>query len=313
MRCLGLLPTVTLVSVLTLIKADDKQVSKRDIFTTKESVLDMALTSYDDQYKGCSDVMEAEIPLLFQSEYSKNKEFAEAWDTATFRWEEKKKYAQVPQGFKDQYAIALLAYTINGPLFKVFNAAVRQAGQSRGYYLNNFNFKVLHYYLTKALQELDAIEIPDCRKVFRGTQGIRFKPESKKPMRFGQFTSSSTNDQNALQFGADTFFNIHTCYGVNIRNFSFFPGEDEVLIPPFEKFKVTNFSKDKDKYLIDLHSVEKSSVYNCEFVKEKRCKSKRCSFNSATNTRMKMFSLEFILLSVLVLLIHPLQTLFLTS
>ncbi|CAH2327095.1 Fc receptor 5 [Pelobates cultripes] len=255
------------VSLTCPIKVDSKQVSKRNVFSTKETVLDMALSSYDDQYKGCSDVMEAEIPKLFQLEYSINREFAESWDKATYEWEDRKRHIRVPRGFKNEYAIALFAYTINGPLHKSFNEAVREAGRSREYYLKNFNFKVLHYYLTKALQELDAVETPACHRVFRGTRGVRFKSDTRKPIRFGQFTSSSVSDESALLFGEDTFFNIETCYGVKIRNFSFFPGEEEVLIPPFETFKVTQFTKEKEKNIIKLQSVEKSSFFNCEFVK----------------------------------------------
>ncbi|XP_053312703.1 erythroblast NAD(P)(+)--arginine ADP-ribosyltransferase-like [Spea bombifrons] len=276
--------------------------SERNVLSSKETALDMALSSYDDQYNGCSDIMEAEIHQLFQTEYSLNKEFAEGWDIASLKWNERKKSVEVPRGFNDEYAIALFAYTMNGPLHKTFNEAVRKAGQSRQYYLNNFNFKVLHYYLTKALQVLDSVETPNCHKVFRGIRGVRFQTDTRKPIRFGQFTSSSVNDQSALLFGEDTFFNIQTCYGVNIRNFSFFPGEEEVLIPPFEKFKVTQFTKEKEKNVINLQSLEKSSVYNCEFVKERRCKSRDCRFNSATGLQMKICSPAMVLAALLVVM-----------
>lgn len=292
------------VTFILLIQVDGRQTFKRDVFSTKESSLDMAHSSYDDQYKGCGDIMEAEVPQLFQAEYSTNKEFADAWDTATFKWDkEKKRQMFLPKGFKDEYAIALLAYTINGPLHKIFNEAVREAGRSKEYYLRNFNFKVLHYYLTKALQVLDVVETPACHKVFRGIRGLRIKAESQSPIRFGQFTSSSMNDQNALQFGEDTFFSIYTCYGVSIKNFSFFPGEDEVLIPPYEKFKVSNFSKEGNRNFITLKSLEKSSVYNCELAKEKKCKSRRCPFNSATDIRMKN-TRHILLMSGLAVLSH---------
>ncbi|XP_069825490.1 GPI-linked NAD(P)(+)--arginine ADP-ribosyltransferase 1 [Dendropsophus ebraccatus] len=302
---------ITLTILSPVIQVDSHRVSRREVFSTKESILDMAPTSFDDQYRGCSDAMEEEIPQLFQVEYSTNKEFADAWDTATFKWQqEKKRYVNLPKGFKDEYAIALFAYTINGPLHKVFNEAVREAGQSKQYYLRNFKFKVLHYYLTKALQILDAVETPACHTVFRGIRGIKFKSESRKPIRFGQFTSSSKNDQNALQFGEDTFFSIQTCYGVNIKNFSFFPGEEEVLIPPFEKFKVTNFSQERERNLITLQSLEKSSVYNCELVKNRRCKSTWCPFNSASSIQITIKSQKVILVGGLLLLSHGLGQVF---
>ncbi|XP_040282588.1 GPI-linked NAD(P)(+)--arginine ADP-ribosyltransferase 1 [Bufo bufo] len=288
---------ISLIILSTVIQVDSYRVSRRDIFSSKESILDMAPMSFDDQYRGCSEAMEEEISQLFQSEYAANKEFADAWDTATFKWnQERRRYLGLPKGFKDEYAIALFAYTINGPLHKVFNGAVRDAGQSKQYYLKNFNFKVLHYYLTKALQVLDEVDTTACHKVFRGIKGIKFKSESRKPVRFGQFTSSSKNDQNALQFGEDTFFSIQTCYGVNIKNFSFFPGEEEVLIPPYEKFKVTNFTRDRDRNVISLQSLEKSSVYNCELVKSRRCKSTWCPFNSALSIWKTKASQKIILI-----------------
>ncbi|KAM4047661.1 GPI-linked NAD(P)(+)--arginine ADP-ribosyltransferase 1 [Anomaloglossus baeobatrachus] len=304
---------LTAIILTTVTQVDTRRVFSRSVFSTKESMLDMAPMSFDDQYRGCSDAMEEEIPLLFQAEYSANKEFADAWDTATFKWQQEKlekRYSSLPKGFKDEYAISLFAYTINGPLHKVFNEAVREAGQSKEYYLRNFRFKVLHYYLTKALQVLDGVETPACHKVFRGIRGVKFTSESRKPIRFGQFTSSSKNDQNALQFGEDTFFTIQTCYGVNIKNFSFFPGEEEVLIPPFEKFKVTNFTRERERNVISLQSVEKSSVYNCELVKNRRCKAAWCPFNAASSDGLTLQLWAVILISQMLLLTQMLGQVF---
>ncbi|XP_029457841.1 GPI-linked NAD(P)(+)--arginine ADP-ribosyltransferase 1 [Rhinatrema bivittatum] len=259
-------------------------IQRRDIFSPRESTLDMALTSFDDQYVGCAEAMEAELPWINQTEYTTNKDYAEAWKAARSKWEERKKSVVLPHGFKEEHAIAILAYSTNSPLHKVFNEAVREAGRSREYYLKNFNFKTFHFLLTKALQILDQEDSPKCHRVYRGIQGIRFKSEEKRPVRFGQFTSSSLSKENALQFGQDTLFNIETCYGAIIKNFSFFPLEEEVLIPPFEKFKVTNFTKGQDRTLINLHSLERSSIYNCEFAKERKCKSSKCRFNLATTS-----------------------------
>ncbi|XP_069496434.1 GPI-linked NAD(P)(+)--arginine ADP-ribosyltransferase 1 isoform X2 [Ambystoma mexicanum] len=255
----------SLVSLVTWMETSQVRcvhVSRRDVFTSRESTLDMALSSYDDQYKGCGRDMEAEIPKLFQTEYKTNRDFASAWDIAKSEWEERKQFARMPPGFKEEYAIAILAYTIDGPLHRIFNTAVREAGQSREYYLRTFKFKALHYYLTNALRLLDEQDAQKCHIVYRGIKGVRFKSVGQKPIRFGQFTSSSSNSENAQQFGQDTLFSIETCYGVSIKNFSFFPGEDEVLIPPFEKFKVTNFTKGPERNIISLQSMEKSSVYN---------------------------------------------------
>ncbi|KAJ1120570.1 hypothetical protein NDU88_008733 [Pleurodeles waltl] len=224
----------------------------------------MVDSAYDDQYKGCEKVMEAKIPQLFQLENKSNPDFAFAWSTAKKEWEKKKPGAVKPPGFKDEYAIAILAYTLHGPLFEVFNTAVREAGQSKKS-LGNFQFKALHYFLTNAHRVLKEHDNSKCQTVYRGIRKVQFKAVEKQHMRFGQFASSSSNEGTARRYGEDTFFTIKTCYGVSIKDFSFSPGEEEILIPPYEKFKVTSFSKDRDKSIIGLQSMEKVSNYNCAF------------------------------------------------
>ncbi|XP_030411878.1 erythroblast NAD(P)(+)--arginine ADP-ribosyltransferase-like isoform X1 [Gopherus evgoodei] len=262
---------------------------KRDLFSVRESPLDMALSSFDDQYKDCVSMMEAELGELNLTELANNRNYAETWLEAASSWKEMKDKSYMPRNFKPEYAIAILAYTSQGPLYKQplhqeFNAAVREAGRTRDFYLNNFNFKTLHFLLTRALHVLKASEPTKCHQVYRGVRGIRFKAESRKPVRFGHFTSTSLKNESALHFGQDTFFSIKTCHGVIIKNFSFFPGENEVLIPPFEIFKVTNFSRAQDRTFIQLLSLDSYSNYNCEYVKEKRCKTRRCVFSSGMSS-----------------------------
>uniref|UniRef100_A0A8C8S922 NAD(P)(+)--arginine ADP-ribosyltransferase n=1 Tax=Pelusios castaneus TaxID=367368 RepID=A0A8C8S922_9SAUR len=239
-----------------------------------ESPLDMALSSFDDQYKECIPMMEAELGALNHTEFASNRNYAEAWLEAAAMWKERKDYIYMPRDFKPEFAIAILAYTSQGPLQKqplhqVFNAAVREAGRTQDFYLNYFNFKTLHFLLTRALQVLKASESTKCHQVYRGIRGISFQSEIRKPVRFGHFTSTSLKNESALHFGQDTFFSIKTCYGVNVKNFSFFPGEEEVLIPPYEKFQVTNFTRARDRTFIQLHSLDSYSNYKCEFVKGK--------------------------------------------
>uniref|UniRef100_A0A6J0TJ29 NAD(P)(+)--arginine ADP-ribosyltransferase n=1 Tax=Pogona vitticeps TaxID=103695 RepID=A0A6J0TJ29_9SAUR len=255
-------------------------VQRRDLFPVKESPLDMALTSFDDQYKGCVEMMEAELEELNRTEFATNRVYAEAWEEAASRWEERKSSILVPSGLKPEHTIAIMAYTVQGGFHRDFNRAVREAGRTRDTYLNGFHFKTFHFLLTRALHLLGTTSTPRCQKVYRGVRSVRFVSERLKHVRFGHFTSSSLKNQSALQFGTDTFFTIETCHGVNIKNFSFFPGEEEVLIPPFEKFKVANFTKAPETTFIQLVSVEDSSLYNCVFVKEKRCKTQRCKFTT---------------------------------
>ncbi|NWH47000.1 NARE ribosyltransferase, partial [Fregata magnificens] len=253
---------------------------RRDLDPIKEVVLDMAPTSFDDQYRGCSRMMEEELEELNRTEFANNSVYAEAWTRATAEW--RSRWGRVPQRsvLRPEQAVALLAYTLQGPLHQAFNTAVREAGRSRGEYLGAFHFKVLHFLLSEALCALRDAWPRRCHHVYRGVRGIRFTAQHHQSIRFGHFTSASLRNESTLPFGRDTFFSVETCYGVPIRDFSFFPEEEEVLIPPFESFEVTNVMRDGDRALIQLRSQDALSTYNCELVKEKRCKSRPCIFSA---------------------------------
>uniref|UniRef100_A0A8B9DTM3 NAD(P)(+)--arginine ADP-ribosyltransferase n=1 Tax=Anser cygnoides TaxID=8845 RepID=A0A8B9DTM3_ANSCY len=223
--------------------------SKRDLDAIKEVAMDMVLSSFDDQYQGCSRMMEKELEELNRTEFA-SPAYTEGWRGA-------------------EQAVAVLAYTAEGDLYRQFNAAVREGGRSREHYLQSFPFKTLHFLLTKALHTLRDAQGQNCHRVYRGVKGTRFTAQLHQTVRFGQFTSASLQKKVAQSFGQDTFFFLDTCYSVPIQNFSFYPGEDEVLIPPFEVFKVTNFTRDRDGNFIHLRSQAARSTYNCEFVKGK--------------------------------------------
>ncbi|XP_030634885.1 ecto-ADP-ribosyltransferase 5-like [Chanos chanos] len=57
-------------------------------------------------------------------------------------------------------------------------------------------------------------------------------------VRFGRFASSSWDANANVKFGDKTCFIIHTKFGANISKFSVYKQEKEVLIPPYETFRV---------------------------------------------------------------------------
>ncbi|KAM7129170.1 GPI-linked NAD(P)(+)--arginine ADP-ribosyltransferase 1 [Ciconia maguari] len=252
----------------------------QDLDPIKEVALDMAPTSFDDQYRGCSRMMEEELEELNRTEFANNSVYAEAWTHAAAEWRRRQGHVPRLLGLRPEQAVALLAYTLHGPLYLAFNTAVREAGRSRREYLGAFHFKALHFLLTEALRALRDAQPRRCHRVYRGVQGIRFTARPRQSVRFGQFTSTSLRNESTLPFGRDTFFSVETCYGVPIKDFSFFPTEEEVLIPPFESFEVTDVARDGDRALIQLRSQDTLSTYNCELVTEKRCKSRPCVFSA---------------------------------
>ncbi|XP_075598883.1 erythroblast NAD(P)(+)--arginine ADP-ribosyltransferase-like isoform X1 [Balearica regulorum gibbericeps] len=242
-------------------------------------VLDMAPSSFDDQYQGCSRMMEKELEELNRTEFT-DKDYAEAWKKGAAEWQSKPHHVSRVPALRREHAVALLAYTWQCDPYTKFNAAVRVAGRSREEYLNTFHFKVLHFLLSEALRVLRDAQPQKCHHVYRGIRGIRFTAQQHQSIRFGQFTSASLRKVEALKFGKDTLFSVETCYGVLIRNFSFFTDEEEVLIPPFEIFEVTNITHNGNRAFIQLRSQGASSTYNCEWVKEKRCKTLACVFSA---------------------------------
>ncbi|NXX28893.1 NARE ribosyltransferase, partial [Nicator chloris] len=221
--------------------------------------LDMARDSFDDQYRGCRPTRTVALPTLKYLDSLKNPHFARCWDQAEVEW--LKRGSPLSPLSRDQ-AIAIMTYSRND-LYKDFNAAVRKAGRSRQHYQDNFHYKALHFLLTDALQTLRRAQNVRCRRVFRGVYGVWYKARRGDTVRFGQFTSTSLSKHIAQGFGTDTIFEVTTCHGADIRRFSTYPKEKEVLIPPYETFVVTQVTYVGRKPRIWLSSTGTSSKYNC--------------------------------------------------
>ncbi|XP_051699184.1 GPI-linked NAD(P)(+)--arginine ADP-ribosyltransferase 1-like [Oryctolagus cuniculus] len=237
--------------------------------------LDMALDSFDDQYVGCAAAMTAALPRLNLTEFQANKVYADGWAEASRKWRERwargpARLATLPAGFRDEHGVALLAYTDKSPLYREFNSAVRQGGRSRAHYLQHFSFKTLHFLLTEALQLLRRDQQQSrCHQVFRGVKDLSFRPAGPgATVRLRGFASSSLKKDVAQKFGEDTFFSIWTCLGIPIQDYSVFPEQAEVLIPPSETFQVINASRpEQGPVHIYLRALGKHSKYNCEYIK----------------------------------------------
>ncbi|NXI82499.1 NRT2 ribosyltransferase, partial [Rhipidura dahli] len=229
---------------------------------TKKLPLDMAKNSFDDQYWDCGPAMAAALPALKYSEFQQNPLFARGWAKATAEWQ--CRGSRVYPLPSPDHAIALMAYTMDD-LYREFNSAVRVAGRSRQEYRDNFHWKTLHFLLTDALAVLNPAH--QCYEVYRGVEGIHFTAERGHTVRFGQFTSASRLQAVANEFGNDTKFQVYTCHGVAIWGYSAKVSQQEVLIPPFETFKVTDVTQKGNTAEIRLHSNGIHSNYNCEWLR----------------------------------------------
>ncbi|MBN3311331.1 NAR1 ribosyltransferase, partial [Amia calva] len=220
----------------------------------------MAPKSVDDQYKLCRDKMLNNVTPkggLLELERSEDSDFNQEWIEAGSC------HKPVPGGIPE-HAVAINVYT-GGRIYRQFNTAVRTQGERRESYLKQFHYKALHFLLTDALQLLKAQDPGLCYQVYRGVN-ITFEAEENSQVRFGQFTSSSMNREVAEElFGNATVFNITTCLGVKIQNYSCIPEEEEVLIPPSETFTVHSVRETLKGRVIMLSHCGTFSQHECSF------------------------------------------------
>ncbi|KAI3372961.1 hypothetical protein L3Q82_023394 [Scortum barcoo] len=209
--------------------------------------LDMAEISVDDMYRGCEDKMSEMAKKYLMEEKNKDQNFKDAWD------EGEQYYNEKWNGSKElgkEQIVAIYAYTC-GKVYRELNAAVRNQSCQ---YNSTFGYHAFHFYLTVAIQTLKAKEKDlgkNCTTSFRRTKSFFDLNVLNTEIRFGSFASSSKNQSiNAERFGNKSCFNITTCYGAEIANFSKYPNEEEVLIPPYEVFNVTDIqNKTENEHL----------------------------------------------------------------
>lgn len=238
--------------------------------------LDMALESVDDMYAGCEDKMAHKVRTEFLlSEKNQNKNFSLAWNEAekyyNKKWRPKNRKAHSRTLVKEEI-MAIYIYTMDKPkVYPEFNDAVRTQKMN---YKTVFKYHTLHFFLTSALKRLSARRstVKRCLTGYRRVNSYFNQDVLNKHIRFGSFTSSSMlRSRGPSRFGDKTCFDISTCLGADISLYSRFgESEAEVLIPPYEIFKVMQIkTKSKQKNLpcdviYKLKSTQKAlSNLNC--------------------------------------------------
>lgn len=215
--------------------------------------LDLAPNAVDDMYAGCKDKMEYRVKKEYlANERNKDKNFTLAWGEAekyyNKKWKHKKGKRPSTSLGKEQI-MAIYVYTLDNPkIYLDFNEAVRT---QRSKYKTTFRYHTLHFYLTDALQTLNArkLEAERCLTGFRRVDSYFSQDVLNKVIRFGSFTSSSMGwYPSADRFGDKSCFEIITCSGADVSLYSKLgESEREALIPPYEVFKVTKIDRRSDQ------------------------------------------------------------------
>ncbi|RXN35640.1 NAD(P)(+)--arginine ADP-ribosyltransferase 2-like protein [Labeo rohita] len=227
-----------IIEALLLISAALGQ-DQRAAAVAEEYPLDMALNSFDDQYKGCRENMTNRVKTKYlEKEINNSLDFKIAWKKG-------KDFVKAPydKNLTEDHLIAIYVYS-DSNVYEQFNHDTRDG--KRLYNQTRYKWYSLHFLLTDAIQILKKTQ-KKCYLTFRGTKGEFDKHVLNKEVRFGQFASSSLDRKKAQGFGNVSCFKIHTCEGADVSKYSKLPREKEVLIPPYETFKVTAVKTRKDQ------------------------------------------------------------------
>lgn len=192
--------------------------------------LSMVEDSVDDMYDGCQPEMMKKVKKDYFEKEMQNKEFKDAWSNAASCAIKKPRVED--KSLTKDHMQAICVYTGND-IYEMFNEAVLKQGPV---YNTTFRFHSLHFLLTSAIQILNPKH--HCYTTYRRTTRT-FTGLENMLFRFGTFASSSYN-KGLTTFGSKTCFKIKTCFGAYLRHYSTFGDvELEVLIPPYETFRVT--------------------------------------------------------------------------
>ncbi|XP_035516490.1 T-cell ecto-ADP-ribosyltransferase 1-like [Morone saxatilis] len=212
--------------------------------------LDMATDSIDDMYDGCRSETASVIDLLGVFEWHFNRDFSLAWASV-------ERHAKKPahKHLKEDHAIVLYLYTKMKNIQQAFNEAVKTGKYKYSTY--GFKFHYFYFYLTDAIQTLRQNQT-SCRTTYYRTWKQFDHNVINSNMRFGAFTWVASSKQS-FDFNSNvSCFEIHSCYGADITHYSATKQMGQVLIPPYEVFKITDVRTDDSwcSVVYKLHSTK---------------------------------------------------------
>lgn len=218
----------------------------------------------DDMYLGCGGAMAAMVRSMFFPRENTGR-FGEAWQGAAGCANSKVTDPE-DRALTRDHLQAICVYTSGrGKFHATFNAAVQKPVKN---YRNGFPYHSVHFWLTSAVQILS--QSKRCQQTFRRTNQ-RFSARVGDVMSFGFFASSSL-DPKLKRFGTKTCFKIRTCSGGFLKHYPTLGYlEQEVLVPPYEMFRVTGKEKGGGdlcdcEVVYLLQSAGVHSSFNCRAV-----------------------------------------------
>ncbi|KAM3867753.1 ecto-ADP-ribosyltransferase 4-like [Diretmus argenteus] len=193
--------------------------------------LDMAASSVDDMYDGCRAKAAAVTDVFGVFEWHVNRNFSHAWASA-----ERGAKKPVHESLTGEHATVLYMHTEPEGIRQEFNRAVSVGKPRYGTY--GFKFHYLYFHLTDAVQVLRRNQT-SCRTAYHRTRTYFKRSVVGREMRFGAFTLAASSKRSFEFLGNVSCFEVYTCSGADVTYYSAADQEGQVLIPPYEVFKIT--------------------------------------------------------------------------
>ena len=250
-------------------------------FSTFANVIQMGLAESSFAVSFPGEIMVTMMRRGLAYEGKKNALINAGYEEAMKKWPQMKETLEINSGragLTDDEIFAVICYTLeNPPVYRYFNSDTR-----RGYTGDGMDFPILSYLLREACRKILAATPKESRTriVYRGVN-IRFTAKPGQIVRFGSYTSSTGNIKVAEDFqkkSNGSQFVIVTRIGASIKMLSAFPEEDEVLLPPYEVFRVHRVEEEPsrifltscfDDSFVDRYIVDGSAVSEAEALVKK--------------------------------------------
>lgn len=209
-------------------------------YTGPSQIIELGLSeqSTDSNFVGAMLVTQMRKTLLFETK--KNALVQHGYECALNALEHDSVHSfATAKKLSDDEILSVITYTLEQPpVYNYLNGASR-----KGTAVNNF--PIMFYILSEACKKINFESGQGVvKQVYRG-MGFKCTAKVGQQIRFGSFTSTTGNLEVANGFRTEdgTMFHIKTRLGACIKDISEYPDEDEVLIPPFEKFKVDSIDE----------------------------------------------------------------------
>jgi len=247
---------------LTVTQSDKRSESDYGKFSSFARVIQMGLSEESFAVSFPGEIMVEMMGRGLAYEAKKNAMIHAGYEQTLKTWEEKKESVQAElgrAGLTNDEIYAIICYTLEKPpVYRYFNSDTRKGSRGDG-----MDFPILSYLLREACRKLLAAtpKANRTRIVYRGVT-IKFAAQPGQIIRFGSYTSTTGNISVAEDFQKNsngTQFVIVTKIGASVKALSAFPEEDEVLIPPYEVFKVHRIEESPSRIFL-------SSFFGDDFV-----------------------------------------------